>query len=442
MKLFGVFILIYVMSLILSKKSTVEKYITLIGLLASLELFVNAGYMFSVGEYELLYKEFVLVIVIIYSLFFILTKRIEKKMLLFGILLLNSIIVTEVLLTINPLNQEILRNSKYIVPEMAIYSLLITLRIVFIILIALALKIVLNRENLVKIVNYIYKFGSLILVVCYTEWVTKNLFKSEIFINVVTDIFGKGRFTVDTILTRGSLHSIQGFMREPAHLTEGIFYCLVLIILSNIEKKRINKFLLMALPLLLLSGSFSVLIYVGCLFIIYIAKNRITPVPVSIITLAIVVIIPFFITTNIFQYYVFRLTNSLNFFNANDAALLLTSEGVRINSIIETFKVFIKRPLFGIGLGMPYSYGFISVFLASVGSFGVILWFQFIFNVFGEVKINTKIIFVIIAISVSWMFTGNIENAYSIVTLLIAFSLGEMSKNNIFLYESKVRIKN
>lgn len=430
MKPFGIILMGYLSWIIFSDKALKDKYAMLIGLLVSLQLFVTVGYMFVFGEFELLYGEFVLIIIILFSILIMFIKKIDKRLLLSGFILFSSIVLTEVLLTVIPLSEMILRNKDYVFPKISFYSLIVSLRMVAFIIVALVLKKELNKDNLNKIIDYIYIFGVFTYFIIFIEWVTKNILKVRIFNDAVTLIFGQGKFTLDTILTRGNLNSLQGLMREPAHFTEGIFYFTLLIILSDIKVKRINWVVLFSLTILLFSGSFSSVLYIATLIIVYIAKKKIKISHVMLIGAILLFLIPIVMSSDIFKYYYLRLINSVDFLKTNDASLLLTSEGYRIHSIIETFKLTFKRPLFGIGLGIPYSYGFLSMLFSSMGFLGVSAWYSFVFKIFAEMKIKPISLFILLSLTAVWIFTGSMGNAYSIVILLIAFEIGKISKQH------------
>lgn len=424
MNFFGAFLISYILYSISNNKK--NKYIALISLLVSLELFVNVGYAFKIGGYEVLYSELVLAVVVIYSFLLIWTRftKLDIKTVILSLLFLCSIIITEATLLTNPLDHSIIRQGIMFFPQMSSYSFFISLRMIIIILISISLKSELNEESIYEIVKYIYKFGCFVMIVCLIEWITKNLFNSNIITVLIMKIFGKGEFTVLGLLERDGFYSIQGLMKEPSHLADAIYYSSIIIIISDMSDKRCNNYLLFALLVLLLSRSFTALLYILCIFIIYLTKRHISFKFMIVFIPIVILLFVTFIYSGSFEYYYLRVINSINVLKANDETLLLTSEGERLTSIIYAFKIFTKRPLFGIGLGMPYAYGFLSVFLASVGSFGFITWYLFVFNAFGNVKLNIKTVFIIIAIFLAWLFNGSMVFSYNIITLLLVYEIG------------------
>lgn len=431
MKPFGFLLLIVVIKELFSKNTKNAKYLKIVSILVFLELFVNAGYFLKVGSYEILYSEFVLIILILFSMSFIIKHSLNKRLVYAGFILMSSIILTEVLLVINPLSEPILRNNDYIVPQFSIYSLLISIRVLFFIIIALTSKSAFKEEGYKTVTNTIQVNGMAMISLLYVEWIINNIFKNDYFRRIVSYIFGTGVNTVDVLLTRGNLHSIQGFMREPAHLSEGLFYFLLIIIMSDIEIRKVNKLFLMTVPLILLSGSFSGVLYIIALFVIYLSKNKITSVYTLAIITVVLISIPFIIRSDLFKYYYSRLLNSLDIFRDGQTSLALTSEGFRLNTIIYTTKAFFKRPFIGLGLGVPYSYGFLSVLFASIGSIGAYLWYTFVFKIYGGIKFRVESMFIIIALLIVWSFTGNISITYSVFVLIIALLVGANDKNRL-----------
>lgn len=420
MNIFGILLLILIIRVLLLNKPKGDKYLYIFSLLILLELFVNTGYFIKFGEYELLYSEFVLIVLILFSLSLLIHRPINKKLLFCGLMFLGAIIITELMLIINPLEEPILRNNELIVPEFSLYSLMIASRYLLFVIVALAAKSVFGKEKVINVVGLMQKYSIFFIFLLYIEWILNNVLKVDYFRRGVSFIFGKGAYTVDALLTRGGLHSIQGFMREPAHLSEGLFYFLLIVILAGLDKRKTHRLILISAPLILLSGSFSGILYLIALFVIYMAKNKITSVYTIGVLILILISLPFLFSSELFQYYYTRLMNSFRILTNSQTSTTISSEAVRLNTVIYTFDAFLKRPLFGLGIGIPYSYGFLSGLLASIGSIGSTLWMLFVFKLFGNLRINIRTIFIIVAMIVVWNFTGNISVSYSVFILLIA----------------------
>ncbi|MBM6839390.1 hypothetical protein H9X77_14430, partial [Clostridium saudiense] len=96
----------------------------------------------------------------------------------------------------------------------------------------------------------------------------------------------------------------------------------------------------------------------------------------------------------------------------------LSSSELRVVTLIESYKLFLKRPLFGMGLGTTYAFGFMPTMLATTGMMTFIAWFKLMFKTIGEYAKNKKNLIIIIALIATWNLQGQMEPAYSLITLL------------------------
>ena len=66
--------------------------------------------------------------------------------------------------------------------------------------------------------------------------------------------------------------------------------------------------------------------------------------------------------------------NSISLFDEGIGKLTVSSEIVRFYSIYNNLSYFLKSPLFGIGLGVGYSFSGLATTLCNIGILGLILW--------------------------------------------------------------------
>lgn len=427
---FGIILILYIIKNTLMKRNIHLNsiFIFLFALLVGLELFINAGYMTKIGNYELLYDEFVLVLLAIVSVFVILKRSNRIKVKIALLFLLMSLIVTEVFLVINPINEVIYRNEEYILPEFSMYSLLVLSKVIIMLIVSVAALQIINKENLYNIMKSVLKYASLIYAVCGVEWITKNVLHSQAYHSVVNFMFGKGLYTVDFLLERGSGYSIQGLMREPSHLAFGLFMFLLILIFSDVDIKTKNKYFIIGLIILIISSSLSGFGYASALMLSYIIHTRKKVKPIVFLSVFSIMLI-FIVPRDLIVYYSSRVLNSLNILRDTSSTQMYTSEYVRLFSITETLRtIFLRRPIFGAGLGIPYAYSASIMVLSSIGTVGFIAWFWYYFVSIGKIIISNRKILIVTLMFVTLIFIGSIKVIYSAFILLLVLQMRYFSE--------------
>lgn len=431
-KPFGLILIGYIIKKIFLNKTLDFKkmFNEFISLTIILELFINVGYMIRIGEYEFLYNEFFLVILLIISIIIIVRDRKSIKIYYSMIIYTTSLIITELLLAMNPINDLIYRNGLYIKPQFSYYSIMILSRIIIILIVSIIVVNYLKKEDINFIINKVINYTKYIYFICILEWILKNIFKSNLYNMLVNFLFGKGAYSVDFLLERGSAYTIQGLLREPAHLSFGLFIFLLILIFSNLNIREKNKYLFIGLAILIISGSLSSVAYIIGIILIYIIYRNVNKVKIilkySILSIIVLCIIP----RETVSYFFNRIVNSINIINLSDQIVSNTSEQVRLSSIIETYNtVFKLRPLFGAGLGIPYAYSTNIMILSSIGLVGFIMWFWYYFISIGRIKSNHIIIIFIIFIILN--FIGSISILYSSFTLILVMQF-RFSREQIY----------
>jgi len=422
-KPFGMLLLILILRNIAFNKQACFKssFVYLSSLLVFLELFVNVGYMFKFGDFELQYSEFVTALLFAYSARVVFGS--EKIGIKYSMIMLSlSLIVTELLLILNPIGQAIYRNNTYVIPKFSLYSLQIFARVIVGLIISIGALNTLTRQDIANVSHRIVEYAKVTYVVCAVEMVVKNVFHSTMFNEVVGSIFGVGESTLDILMKRGSLYSLQGLLKEPSHLTFGLFMFLVILIYSDVPIKTKDRMFIFGLLLLVVSGSFAGFGYAISLVLMYFIVNERRLKPGSFVLLFFAMLI-FIIPNSMTTYYLTRLTNSLRILDSFMAPDLVTSEQVRLNSIIETYRtVFLQRPFFGAGLGIPYAYGTNIMILSSIGIAGFGLWFWYYFISIGKC-LTFKKIFTVSVIFFVFSFIGSISVLYSMFTIQLVLQL-------------------
>lgn len=390
-----------------------------ISVLIFFDLFVNVGYFIKIGSYEVTYSEYLLIVVFIYTIYFLLTLKYSKKMFFVGLSFILTVFITEIWLGLNPILNLISRNGELFQPKLSVYSIMISFKIILMSVIAINWKKVININYLMMISSYLKKYAKWVIVLCFIEFLTKNIFHSSMYTDLVSQIFGIGESTVSFIFQRGSLYTLQGLTREPSLLTLGLFNLAIILLFDN-QIKRIAFEMIVITFLLFVSGSFASVVYILGIFAIVFFKYKQQKKYFLFIPSGIL-IITIFMNSNIGRYYLIRFQNIIMFFS-NQTVIQNTSEVFRFTTIMDSLYLFLDRPLFGVGLGIPYSYGFISGILASIGLVGFVIWFYFIFLYIGGNSLRTSkylsVIFIV------WFFTGDMSILYGLPTILLACIIG------------------
>lgn len=426
---FGILLLGYMLKYMVigKRKSLEEVHLFFLSLLIALELFVNVGFFIRIGSYELLYDELLFVIVAFISILAMIKhwERIKlKASMIFFILSLSA---TEIYLFLNPIGERIYRNGHYVLPAFSMYSIMVAMKVILLVLISVFSLDYIQGKQLEKLTKQLLHYGAIAYVIIGVEWIVKNIFHSSGYHSLVNLLFGKGAYTVDFLLRRGSGFSIQGLHREPADLTFGLFIFLIIVVLSGVSQRTKNRYLAIGILYLVISGSFSGIGYAMAVMLAYLltTKRRIKP---AFFALSFIFMLVLLVPNDLFTYYFNRVMNSIQFLGLGNNQPLSTSEQVRLFSIMETIRtVFIKRPLLGAGLGIPYAYSAMVMILSSIGVLGGGTWFWYYFVSIGKAKGFLKIMLLCTLFAVL-TFIGSIKMLYSGFVLLLALQLRYFSQ--------------
>ena len=210
-----------------------------------------------------------------------------------------------------------------------------------------------------------------------------------------------GSATVVTLLQRGDLWALQGFTREPSHYAIVLFiFALLIILLISIGAKKHHDitWLFATVILMYLTAATSAVVFYILLMIFGIialtneksvSKTNIRlllGISCCFVLVVVIALISFgvFNSTTQFQKMIGLFNNLPNLLSGNIGELLNVQGSGRLVSIIDSFSVFLDRPLIGIGTGEinPYS-GFIAL-LAGSGLFGALLLVLFLLRIDGN----------------------------------------------------------
>lgn len=421
MTLFGyLVVLLYVGNFILSliKKIPLNKiFLTCLAISCCIEINNVSGFLFlSKNGFEFEYSEFGLAFTAIVGfLLLILTKAKINRKVFWGVAtFIISIIIGLALEILFPVDAKIIDYSlswdRYIWGLDKMHSVVISaqstlflLRCLIFIIIMIAAKCCLNKdEQYEKIISFMLTTMKLHLLFCLFEWITKNIFNSDISSVIQSYIMHEGKSTYIGLYLRGGKAALQGLTREPAYLSITLYFFICINLLSG----KINQnilWILLALFIWFNSGSFGSVVYICILVLLYVTYKGINQtIDVSklfskfimtfIIFTVFIVCLYYIVTSS--EYLSSRFANVSSVINAilnnNVTYLNISSESARLYGIYYTVhEVLLSRPLFGFGIGTAYASSGIACVLGQIGILGFVAWYNMI-NKFSINNVETK----------------------------------------------------
>ncbi len=365
---------------------------------------------------ELQYSDIIWLILFIHSMWYLYVKGMGRKewiklMSLFGGLFLC--IIVEV---VNP-------NS---FNDFNMRSLLIFVRILMMVLVYKALLSNFSTTEIRYFVDVFLKMQVAIYIIVIIEFFIKNVLYSNFFNIIIEKTFGIAENQVTWLVQRGGLYALQGLCKEPSHFAIFLLFAGLYDVWIQKNFQKGNVYFIINCALLLISGSFSSLVYIIVLFMAYILYLKITNETIimgmiSILAAGIIIVVSDKI--QLLSYYIERFGNVLKIINGTVSDF--TSESVRLGDAFGSFKQFREHPVFGIGIGNNVKTGAVSAFLSSVGIIGIIPFFANMIH-------SRNGIFPLILIVLASLFTMDMGIYYSIpfalLMLLYQFSMDEISK--------------
>lgn len=423
MQPFSVILLIYIVYLFVHYKRISDIYIRLLSATIFVEIFINIGYFVKIGSYEFMYSEVLIIILGMLSAFILLKYPVKIKPLYKGGILIFASLISTILLVINPFDYSVIKNRAVWVysflnisanPEFTSQTIAFQIRIILYVIIALATTRIIDKNNINRLVNSFQKYGKVVLLIGIFEFISKNIFKSNILYSVLAFIFGEGSSTLNKLLLRNNIYTIQALNREPNHFTSALFWLGITFIYTNKYNKKNKYYLLAIMALMLISGSLASVIFSAALIAIYSIKTRKKLSVVLLSFIGVTILVQFIDLT----YYFNRIVSIQYLFEAGGNIDLSSSEHIRIGGIIENLKILQYRPLFGIGLGTIYTHAALPTILSNLGLLGTLAWFDFNFNGITNTRISTQTISLITVFVVVFILNLNSGLLYSMGLLL------------------------
>lgn len=411
-----------------------------------IELNFGIGYAFRIGSVEVSYDSIISLILCCLAVILIIKElKIPRVILIIGGLLILSLLVGLGITVIYPYEGRVvlrLNGWDQIMQGKAFWERIEGLRLKNFLelfnllkwmLMALILqRIFKNRDELVSAISTILNASTLMIVCGYTEFLCEKILHSELLSQILTFVFGSIH-NVDKI---GDVR-VQGMMLEPSYYSYAAFQlallsiCRLAILKENIKREK-NRFVAIML-VMLLSKSFSSVIYFILLLFTFgwfvLGKNKVKlffkkvalTIPISFIVLLSIWFILRFQNNEWLNYFVERFQRLFKTINlviktGGFGTFNSSSEAVRLISILESLLIFLKRPLFGLGIGFVECHSTIVSVMVSGGIIGLFLWLAFVDKVSGGKRRNKVIYLVFVFANIC---IGSIGFIYSAVYLFI-----------------------
>jgi len=240
-----------------------------------------------------------------------------------------------------------------------------------------AFSAIYSRKDFAITANHFYKVGRFVLFIALIEFFFDNFVSDSLIRSLLFSIIGESGY----FLPRQFLNFYSPLLAsyEPSE-TSFVYYFFALVALFQLKtantksNEKIIIYFMLYLLLLVTTGALTSLLLLSSLLlviIVYLINDRSYFAGACIIVgsiLAFLVIITFFSNriNNIF-YYAAK-------FNYGVASLPPVSEIIRIYSIYNVLMHFFNHPLFGIGLGICFSFGALPTLLCNIGLVGFLLW--------------------------------------------------------------------
>lgn len=280
------------------------------------------------------------------------------------------------------------------------------LKVVFIVFNIYCIKSICDWKDIGFIVNRLIYILKCYLIVVYVEFFLKNIFNMADLWPDIQQLFC-GAFAPGDLNQapdkRGTFYSLIGFTQEPSFLVMSFAVLLFLVFIANKVNQKYPgqtilpytpryQIVLILLPMLV-SGGFSSVWYILNLAVIYyIISNDVSSksllyqcvlffrfsVPLILILGLLYAFIQlsdsnYSMRIEAVQLFLTSLftTGTLPFNIMTDTSVL-----ARFSSIVLTFKDFLARPIFGLGVGMEFAHCFSVTMLADFGILGSYLWWK------------------------------------------------------------------
>lgn len=426
---------------ILSPQSLNQKLLSLFTINLIYEGFINLGYWAIIGSQTFKVSDFLQIITLMYAILVFLNYGFPTKLFFFT----GCIITSVLLLKISPfsepvrafnaldMNADVYDIMHYV--SLDVQCIKTTLRLICFAWNACAVYMCISEEDWNYIRYKYFRFGRLVIIYAWFEFIVKNVFHQGTLLHNLMHIIFSASETNVADLSRNGLYVIVGLTNEPSQFTMVLFsYWLVYIIGKEWENQvgKTRWITYSSFALMMLSGSFRIVGMLPILLFMYMVVSEKPTSSVIIVAVGGIVLV-LLKSIGVLDYYFNRLGNVFSFMSSLDSTNMTGGEAGRLNTVVQAFRVWLKKPWFGIGPGQTFAYGFIPSILAMTGIFGLVSWYNLIFGYVAGIRIGEKANILVLAFSFAWIYTDSIAIGYSIYVLAMALEFRRM--RNIVYFE-------
>lgn len=334
------------------------------------------------------------------------------------------------------------------VQEFGSRNLLVLLRYVLFLISGVLAISLFDRNDFTKIGRWSLVVGKLHICYALFELATKAMLGLNIASQITAFVFADN-YVFTVYLVRDSLVALWGMTREPSHFVLALgFYVFIFLLMKNSGQVLREKTVwpIAAVLLLCVSGASSVVVLLPSLAFFAIVlrqisrKEKVRIMPI-IFTLAILTLGVYILSETEFgrslPYFekALSVVNSLGIAFHGDYSALPGVEGMaRMASIVDSLRVWVSSPLFGIGVGSVNPFSGVFSQLVNTGIVGFVAWLAYLRSI-QRVSPARHAYLLFMAVVVGTMtFIGDGASVYSFSLLLIAplisCSLQAISENN------------
>lgn len=430
---FSIFLIIFIFSCLKStfKKGIQNFFKQIFTLYIAVSLHIDTGYFIKIGSISVGFSTFLSLLLLLIGLIYIfLGGKFDKKIFICGIGLILSIGLGYFNFLLNPYTggiiQELADWDQYIWGNAElVYNPQLTNTWKNLLIAAIRYPIILSiaycnidRKEWADILKILAKVTLIVLIYGIIESLIKFVFHESSTKLIINKIFGE----VENAYL--GTDRLQGLFLEASHYSMGLF-CMGIISLLGLcgIKNKVCEFhnhhkslyytnFLLVIILMVFSTSFSTLIYIVILFVAYgsfykkIDIRIILFIGVSIVAVVITILTHNNIANTQNSFFtrldrVFRILGEL----LSGGDVEVSSESVRVMSILSMIRIIFSRPFFGVGLGITDAHSTLFALIANIGVIGV-LFFGAILYRFGNIKKHTILFFILFLFSIT--FTGGV----------------------------------
>ena len=466
----------YVFYILINSKSIKKLYLNMFILTCILEISMLKGYFIKIGgaEISILSIQTLVLMIISILVLFKETVRISKSMLLIIVLLL-LFTFSQILINIAfpykglVLDMDIEGNAwdyySWGICELSIkafnivYTIKGAIKLSYLAINAYLLKRYVEFQDIKYVLSKLIRFFKFVALFGIIEFVVKNVFRMpDLFYNITSFIFGYSDYGYTTPILRGGMYALQGFSNEPSHFNICIFSFLVLVVLyqrindiNNGTKNTtiiVNKWFVIGVILMLLSGGMSSIWCIAILLIEYylvtrVVKNTIMVSNIKkmikyVVLASLLLLAGYFVLLIFNSYYLTRISNMIGTLISMKNAMI-ASNGVgdmssyaRFLSIQTCFSNFLGRPILGLGAGFTECHDSTVSFLVQFGLMGFFIWYR-IMLMPGKGNRKYDVLLLIVCIVIAGIPFGNPGSMYSFVynILIVELTSFYVGKSNI-----------